>query len=504
VEPEIDNAVAGLRGRGMPLPEVERAYFSTRFGYDFSGVRLHAGNEADNMARSLRAKAFTVGDHIVFGAGQYRPATREGRRLLAHELTHVVQQSGAEGQRKVLRNIGDGHDLASPRFSGDPVLEAVYDDERLVRRGDRGSAVAKIQQALFDLGHPLPRSMKSGVPDGIFGPETQGAVRKYQASAGLVSDGIVGPITMASLDSKFSGALPPCPVIPATTTISPGIFAAPLIPGLTCQLVTPALSFLSRILSVSLRTNRPTIERNPGRPGSGVVNMSINPEMRANASVTVAGGPDTEKFEFGFLQLCRPFEIIRATYRKDGTSAGSKNDLDFNPSMEVRKGLPALDHSTFWFAHLGTELKGSPPVTTAGRTATVNVTFVDPPAQFFQTEQNFNHERYTITGLAWQSFFFTAFSVKLPDGRLQHLKTFYWDIKHCERLKPGDAARPARGGPVNVAPARDCRSGSCDTGEPGFDKVDKARTGDTCLAALQSGLSATFLKGPDNFDIGCR
>jgi hypothetical protein len=454
------------------------------------------------VARTLQAKAFTVGSDIVFRSGQYRPATSEGRLLLAHELTHVLQQGGSHGQRKVLRTIGDDHDLASDRFAGDAMLEAAYDDERLIRRGDRGPAVGKIQQALFDLGHPLPRTMRSGVPDEIFGPETQGAVKDYQASEGLKTDGIVGPVTMASLDSKFSGALPPCPVIPVTLAAPPGVFAAPLIPGLTCQLVLPSI-FLPRILSVNLATNRPTIERNPGRSGSGIVNMSINPAMKATATVLVTGGPDTEKFEFGFFQLCRPFELLRATYRKDGASPGSKSDLDFNATMEIRKGLPALDHSTFWFANLGKEIKDSPPVTAAGKTATVNLTFEDPPAQFFQTGQNFNNEHYSITGLAWQSFFFTALSVKLPDGKLQHLKTFYWDIKHCERLNPGDAAKPAKGGSVNVAPVRDCRSGSCDAGEPGFDKVDKARTGDTCLAALQSGLNSTFLKGPDNFDIGC-
>jgi outer membrane protein OmpA-like peptidoglycan-associated protein len=65
-----------------------------RFGYDFSGVRVHSGEVAERSARDVTANAFTVGSHIVYGAGQPAPATPAGSRLLAHELTHVVQQTG--------------------------------------------------------------------------------------------------------------------------------------------------------------------------------------------------------------------------------------------------------------------------------------------------------------------------------------------------------------------------------------------------------------------------
>ena len=67
-----------------------------RFDWDFSRVRVHVGSAAEQSARDLNARAYTVGDDLVFGAGEFEPRTHEGRRLLAHELTHVVQQSGAE------------------------------------------------------------------------------------------------------------------------------------------------------------------------------------------------------------------------------------------------------------------------------------------------------------------------------------------------------------------------------------------------------------------------
>lgn len=83
---------------GEKLPESERTFFEGRFGRDFSQVRLHTGDAAERATRAVNARAFTVGRDIVFGKGQFQPGTREGRRLMAHELTHTVQQ-GAGGHQ---------------------------------------------------------------------------------------------------------------------------------------------------------------------------------------------------------------------------------------------------------------------------------------------------------------------------------------------------------------------------------------------------------------------
>jgi len=96
--PGIESSINSLRGGGQPLPESTRKYFKPRFGYDFSGVRVHADSKASETAKSINARAFTKGKNIVFGAGQYSPETSKGRRLLAHELTHVVQQKGKSSQ----------------------------------------------------------------------------------------------------------------------------------------------------------------------------------------------------------------------------------------------------------------------------------------------------------------------------------------------------------------------------------------------------------------------
>jgi hypothetical protein len=92
----VDQALASP---GKPLEPALRQDMEQRFGYDFAGVRIHSGAAARQSAWDVNANAYTVGHAIVFGEGRFAPGTHQGRRLIAHELTHVVQQSGADGIR---------------------------------------------------------------------------------------------------------------------------------------------------------------------------------------------------------------------------------------------------------------------------------------------------------------------------------------------------------------------------------------------------------------------
>ena len=89
--PRIEQQLGQSMGKGSPLPEAVRAYMEPRFGTDFSGVRVHTDSEASTLNRSLSAQAFTVGQDIYYGAGK----SPTDLSLTAHELTHVVQQTGA-------------------------------------------------------------------------------------------------------------------------------------------------------------------------------------------------------------------------------------------------------------------------------------------------------------------------------------------------------------------------------------------------------------------------
>ena len=106
-----------LRSPGHPLDAATRAFMEPRFGHDFSRVRVHTDARAADFARAIGARAFAMNDNIVLGAGEYLPETDAGRWLLAHELTHVVQQgraggSGLQGSGPVLRRQALG--LAKP------------------------------------------------------------------------------------------------------------------------------------------------------------------------------------------------------------------------------------------------------------------------------------------------------------------------------------------------------------------------------------------------------
>lgn len=97
-----------LASPGRPLDPATRSHMEAHFGHDFSRVRVHADSRAAESARSVGAHAYTVGHDIAFDAGRYAPATREGQRLLAHELAHTVQQG------RVARPAGQGFGLGAP------------------------------------------------------------------------------------------------------------------------------------------------------------------------------------------------------------------------------------------------------------------------------------------------------------------------------------------------------------------------------------------------------
>ena len=103
VEPEVEARIAQVRGRGQPMGDDVRTDLEHKFGADFSGVRIHANLEADVLNRSLEARAFTTGQDIFFRQGEYQPGSQQGKQLLAHELTHVRQQSGSQTNAPIQR-----------------------------------------------------------------------------------------------------------------------------------------------------------------------------------------------------------------------------------------------------------------------------------------------------------------------------------------------------------------------------------------------------------------
>ena len=101
VSESLGTQINAARGLGQTLPTSARAFFEPRFGYDFGQVRVHTSENARSLAQAVNARAFTVGRDIFFGANQYAPDTHMGQRLMAHELTHVIQQSSGLSVRRI-------------------------------------------------------------------------------------------------------------------------------------------------------------------------------------------------------------------------------------------------------------------------------------------------------------------------------------------------------------------------------------------------------------------
>jgi len=127
VPPAVHEA---LGSAGQPLDPATRAFMEPRFGGDFGHVRVHADERAAESARALGALAYTVGGEIVFGRGQYAPGTQEGKRILAHELTHVEQQRG----------------LAAARAGSPPAVQRICD----VSQTPTGNAIASQVEADYE------------------------------------------------------------------------------------------------------------------------------------------------------------------------------------------------------------------------------------------------------------------------------------------------------------------------------------------------------------------
>jgi len=115
--PDLETSIQQVRGRGQPLSNNTRVPMEQAFGADFSGVRVHADIESDKLNNSLQARAFTTGQDVFFKEGEYNPGSANGRKLLAHELTHVLQQKKGmlqcKNDKKKTYNVKQDNTLTS-------------------------------------------------------------------------------------------------------------------------------------------------------------------------------------------------------------------------------------------------------------------------------------------------------------------------------------------------------------------------------------------------------
>lgn len=174
--PAVESSIQRLRGAGQPLTAQIREPMEQAFGADFSEVKVHTDAQADQLNRAIQAKAFTTGQDLFFRQGTYAPSSREGQTLLAHELTHVVQQNGEIVQRVTLpqetlnqRPLPQGISARLPKLSNSGQIQRVKigrnEIEGLNTDFDSDNYEASVQEidALTDAGNKVALTLLRGI-----------------------------------------------------------------------------------------------------------------------------------------------------------------------------------------------------------------------------------------------------------------------------------------------------------------------------------------------------
>lgn len=231
-----------LNSPGQPLDRGTRTFFEPRFGHDFSRVRIHSDDEAAQSAHALSALAYTVGHHVVFGPGQYAPGTRTGDRLIAHELSHVLQQrrstasgsielmnspvheaeadriaSGAIGHanHSSLSAVGGERQPPSKRLRPDQQIEATAEKERASVSSPNNTRQRKPQLAALPTAAPqnlhhapgnvIQRTVAGDIAGGIVGAGVGAGIGALAGGpVGAVIGGLLGGLVGLALGDILS------------------------------------------------------------------------------------------------------------------------------------------------------------------------------------------------------------------------------------------------------------------------------------------------------------
>ncbi|MEO5999538.1 MAG: DUF4157 domain-containing protein [Chitinophagaceae bacterium] len=196
----FEEQLSASKGGGKPLSEDVRLFMEPRFGADFSNVQIHENSEADQMNQMISAHAFTHHQDIYFGAGNYNPDSNEGKGLLAHELTHVVQQTGAQSNKQV----SSPANTSVSTVSGNPIQRSFLSSIGSLFGGGSGSSgpapaedplgglLGGIGSAIGGIG-AMGSSVQSGNPASIIS-SALGMGSGLLGTANQLSGGALGPL----------------------------------------------------------------------------------------------------------------------------------------------------------------------------------------------------------------------------------------------------------------------------------------------------------------------
>jgi Domain of unknown function (DUF4157) len=250
-----------LRAPGSPLDAGTRAFFEPRFGRDLGGVRVHQDPGAAASARSVGAHAYTVGQHVVFASGRYAPHTDGGRRLLAHELAHTVQQGSGGPARSVLR----------------------VEDPGTAAEAEADAAANAIMAASPSPGlRPAPPAIQRT----LAGPAVQRSVGKVCEPPGfwlgLPQAAAFGIIAEKLIENDYVGKMG---VIPHATVTFDNAFAGPIDPEYAAFIVAhnPGLPSWAVVFLAAVSVRRPDILADSGP-------LKEYDEIKPNSLPSIADG----------------------------------------------------------------------------------------------------------------------------------------------------------------------------------------------------------------------
>jgi Domain of unknown function (DUF4157) len=192
-----------LRSSGHPLGASVRAAFEPQFGRSFGDVQIHTDAMAQESAGALNAKAYVVGRHIVFGSGQYQPGTSAGNHLLAHELTHVVQQSHASPSLQGKLEIGSA-DSASER-EADSIADRVVAGQSAGAIGTNSSGTLMRTLRVEEADQPVPTPNPNG-PTPTRAEAIEGYLRQLSPTGNIAVNRSSGAVSMDEEYCRGRGA----------------------------------------------------------------------------------------------------------------------------------------------------------------------------------------------------------------------------------------------------------------------------------------------------------
>ncbi len=196
----LSSKIENSSGKGNTLPKRTLSEMNNSFGVDLRHVKIQKEAQAVQMNKDLGAQAFTQGNVIYFNSGKYNIDTKGGNELLAHELTHVVQQNEKISKKKLTEEEKLAN-LTSVKYKDDDRLQKAFDNSPLLKLGECNESVRLVQEGLVADGFQIPKSTnENGETDGDFGTETYNTIMNFQTKHKLDRDGVLGRDTMGKFD----------------------------------------------------------------------------------------------------------------------------------------------------------------------------------------------------------------------------------------------------------------------------------------------------------------